>query len=505
MKSVTAGAAGLALKFVPRPGEHEVEVSGYDNVIFAVPKRPLQQILLQSLSLFNKDSNPAEGDVIAWLDTAFDFPLVKVFGIVHRRWWEEDFRPNFGATQMPTRELHYWKGATDGSRQGMVMVYTDRPSSALWSNFVASGPHEDVWKSPKHPSADGASPPNQFSQRQRLRGALADYLRSAGAPDVGPEDLEWVGIRDWGRDPYGGNHAWRPKRKYWYVMRQMADLAENRRIHVCGEAYSDYHGFIEGPLRSAVLALSAALSTGPEPRALEWPRAAGTLLAYLNIAADTKNKREADRSGRVERAAANCLTKELSWWVRSVATVETAKFYDETTGDSYLYGVKRYDQGSSGIEQPLSMLDECDSCEDRQAALVAFTSWREKSRETLAPATGIGTVDKWSDWYNQLNATKREAWDAFAKSPESSVIFKLVAFDEANQAGPELVERVFRDARLTKHTRARLATWRKLLALRKEDQTRPVGRPEAPGSPASRGRPRSPRGLAHSHRRSQPR
>jgi hypothetical protein len=35
-------------------------------------------------------------------------------------------------------------------------------------------------------------------------------------------------------------------------------------IHICGEAYSDYHGFMEGSLRSAALVLHRILDARPD-------------------------------------------------------------------------------------------------------------------------------------------------------------------------------------------------------------------------------------------------
>ena len=94
-------------------------------------------------------------------------------------------------------------------------------------------------------------------------------------PNLTAEDIVWWGIRDWGREPYGGaNHAWRPERKYWVVMARLAEIAASRdrkpTIHICGEAFSDYHGFMEGSLRSAVYILHRILKNDPGKTNLEW-------------------------------------------------------------------------------------------------------------------------------------------------------------------------------------------------------------------------------------------
>jgi monoamine oxidase len=240
-----------------RPAGH-VAAREYDRVILALPKRALQDVARQSPAAFAQ-----EPEITGLLDSTFAFPMVKTFVVVKNRWWEEDTMANRYATQMPTRELHYWKGHTDGSRQGLIMAYTDAPASSFWANYVPPGPQSDAHRSGEKPLPERL--------QERLTRKVAQYLTANHRPDIVPDDLVWYGIRDWGREPYGGaNHAWRPERKYWVVMRRLADIpvsgpGTNRpSIHICGEAYSDYHGFMEGSLRSAVYVLHRILDTTPD-------------------------------------------------------------------------------------------------------------------------------------------------------------------------------------------------------------------------------------------------
>ena len=70
-------------------------------------------------------------------------------------------------------------------------------------------------------------------------------------------------LRDWSLPPFGaGCHAWAPGAKSWEVRERLsafgfAGQPGAQNLHVCGEAYSDYQGFIEGALRSAVDAADA--------------------------------------------------------------------------------------------------------------------------------------------------------------------------------------------------------------------------------------------------------
>jgi monoamine oxidase len=226
----------------------------YDRIILALPKSALQKIMWESKTVIE----PSEPEIYGLLDSVFGFPMVKMFVVVKNRWWEEDNRANLYATRVPTRELHYWKGHTANSRQGLIMAYTDRPASSFWANYVPPGAQADVH------TKNGTALPETF--RDRLTDKVVQYIKENEVLYITNEDIVWYGIRDWGRSPYGGaNHAWRPERKHWLVMSRLADIGSQadkkagRGIHVCGEAYSDYHGFIEGSLRSAVYVLHKIL------------------------------------------------------------------------------------------------------------------------------------------------------------------------------------------------------------------------------------------------------
>ena len=136
------------------------------------------------------------------------------------------------------------------------MAYTDRPASSFWANYIPPGEQTDA-----HRSREKELP---VSTRKRLERKAIQYMNENNVSFT-PDEIGWYGIRDWGREPFGGaNHAWRPERKYWVVMRRLADVPvpgpkEVPHVHVCNEAYSDYHGFMEGSLRSAAYVLHRIL------------------------------------------------------------------------------------------------------------------------------------------------------------------------------------------------------------------------------------------------------
>ena len=128
------------------------------------------------------------------------------------------------------------------------MVYGDRPSYQYWQSFVAAGPH-------------GAA---EINGDERLKGYYLKYLSPSG-PGASMEEREACmraitsfGIRDWSREPFGGGaHFWKPGVPVIEGIEALAGFPlkgahhPRKSLHICGEAFSDFQGFIEGALRTA--------------------------------------------------------------------------------------------------------------------------------------------------------------------------------------------------------------------------------------------------------------
>jgi monoamine oxidase len=281
-----------------RPAGNEVLVNFTDgrpgsvrarHVILALPQAPLRAIADGA----RPSTFPAQ--IRRDLESVNGFPMLKVFFVVKNPWWTPTTPPQTRANKMPTREVHYFR---DGDL-GMVLIYTDRPATEYWKHYVVGETHDraeldknDALKkqfarwmakeirvgiaSQKWPLAQTAlrtaakllqKNDNTLASAAGLfalvtlefaeRAALWDERRLAAEVE---KSVVTYGIRDWSRPPYGAaNHSWKPKMKSWEVTKRLAGFrleaggAEN--VHICGEAYSDYSGFIEGALNSAHLVL----------------------------------------------------------------------------------------------------------------------------------------------------------------------------------------------------------------------------------------------------------
>ena len=184
------------------------------------------------------------------LNSVFGSPLLKCFFIMDQPWWEDNRPLNRYASSIPTRELKYDK--SKDKTKGMVMVYTDRPANQFWADYLIG---EDKQRLSEQHNAQVWW--NGTNRNDRLWKRFVQYARDYEHHDFTNDRLLACGMRDWGKDPYGAAaHSWRPGAKSWETIDFLKAVslngnAENKNIHICGEAYSDYQGFIEGSLRSA--------------------------------------------------------------------------------------------------------------------------------------------------------------------------------------------------------------------------------------------------------------
>jgi hypothetical protein len=296
----------VALDVWDRPSGRHYRLEA-DHVILALPRHPLERLATSFPDAIRDD-----------LDSVVGFSLLKAFLVTTKPWWppEQRMHPQRGAGAIPTREVHY--NLSDDGERGMIMLYTDFPATEYWRFFVDDPDHHERAEVYPGSKGDNESLKaalvryvheqgrKERATRQAMRDASSTYPGVAklleevedlemhpDAPrlamallqhiDADPalrdrpevEDLRaqlldtvefWksitaYSIRDWSQEPFGAAaHGWRPRARSWEVRDRLKAFGligrENiRNLHVCGEAYSDYQGYIEGSLRTAVDAL----------------------------------------------------------------------------------------------------------------------------------------------------------------------------------------------------------------------------------------------------------
>jgi hypothetical protein len=167
-------------------------------------------------------------------DTVVPLELFKIFAILENPPFDATTVPlaNYRADRVPCREIHYSYDKVSGT--GLVMIYGDMPYVNYWSPFIkgkSSTPHSNA--------------------NAHLANHVAHYLRQIFDSASVPFSIVHYGIMDWSRDPYGaGCHLWRPGAVSKDVIQALSAFGPHRNVHICGEAFSNYQGFVEGCLRT---------------------------------------------------------------------------------------------------------------------------------------------------------------------------------------------------------------------------------------------------------------
>ena len=96
---------------------------------------------------------------------------------------------------------------------------------------------DNRWKEWKAPRALVAEVHRQLIEMHNIRSAPRPYAAI---------------YHDWIKDPFGGGvHFWNVGVKSWEEIPNMVHPVPKAPVYVCGEAYSDSQGWVEGALRTA--------------------------------------------------------------------------------------------------------------------------------------------------------------------------------------------------------------------------------------------------------------
>lgn len=218
--------------FTDGDGEGEEDVVRCMHLIFTCQKKAYKHI----------DGFPSHIKTML-IDSVMVVKLFKIFVVFDNPPYDENTIPiaNHNADKVPCRELHYGFDAIH--KTGMVMLYGDCPYLNYWRSF-RSAPSES-------PACD---------EGVLLKAHLAHYLRQIFPGQLC--NILHYSLVDWSQAPYeSGVHLWRPGVKSEEVMNTLASFGSENNIHVCGETFSNFQGFIEGSIRSVNNVITHILHT----------------------------------------------------------------------------------------------------------------------------------------------------------------------------------------------------------------------------------------------------
>lgn len=240
------------------------------SLILAMPRRSLDLLALTS---------PPLKEIQELIASVTPRPLFKLFTTYSNPWWRNAGYTNADGkfipveagrtvTDLPVRQTYYWprddgKPATEGAAM-LMASYDDGTNIGFWDGLRPR--RRQAWQEGR----EVAEPEDPFEQASRSdkspwfeykasRPMVAEVARQLGLIHglTYTPRVQNAAFRDWGDDPFGGGwNSWNIGVKSQDVKHRIIQPFEGRPLYICGEAYSDAQGWVEGALQTADMLLA---------------------------------------------------------------------------------------------------------------------------------------------------------------------------------------------------------------------------------------------------------
>jgi len=183
-------------------------------------------------------------------------PAYKLFIAYESRWWNKQmFYPGPTITDMPLRMTYDFgteeeRGGKPGDKRALLLAsYCDMQAASFWSVLERSKVYESPPSWEKTGAKGGAPAPDAMC-------SIAENMlrQSLSVDGVAPTPSRRLAAyyQDWSQEPYGaGFHAWAAHYKAWEIMRSVRQPLSDWPVYICGEAYSNAQGWVEGAVCTA--------------------------------------------------------------------------------------------------------------------------------------------------------------------------------------------------------------------------------------------------------------
>lgn len=256
-----------------------------ESLILAMPRRALDLLAPKSPPLQDKEMQYLIASVTPR-------PLFKLFTTYTNPWWRAagytndkgDFVPvesGRTVTDLPLRQTYYWpkddgSPATDGPSM-LMASYDDGTDIGFWDGLRPR--RHKAWQAHKEVASELAelginkelflgalgarkNLPDEKSQEWDKYKAPKPMVEEVARQVATIHGLNYTpkvqnaAFRDWGDDPFGGGwNSWNIGVKSWEVKEKIVKPFDDRSLYICGEAYSDAQGWVEGALQTADMVL----------------------------------------------------------------------------------------------------------------------------------------------------------------------------------------------------------------------------------------------------------
>lgn len=252
-----------------KDGSFELIVNGKartaSQLILAMPRRSLDLLsptcpLLQQIELLTNSVTPR--------------PLFKVFTTYASPWWlAAGVKSGRSVTDLPVRQTYYWPN-NDGSpaltgKSMLLASYDDGSNVGFWdglrparkktwaegrSHVHMQNPFEGVAEGESNEAVENSSLNQHWKQYEAPKALVTEMARQLQIIHNLPYTpvVRNASFKDWGDDPFGGGwNSWNIGVNSMEVKHKIINPIDGCPLFICGEAYSDGQGWVEGALQTA--------------------------------------------------------------------------------------------------------------------------------------------------------------------------------------------------------------------------------------------------------------
>jgi monoamine oxidase len=234
------------------------------KLILAMPRRALELVAGGSPIL-------QEDSVAELIKSVTPRPLFKLFTTYTYPWWlPAGVQAGRTTTDLPVRQTYYWPNAdgtpVTGGPAMLMASYDDGDNIGFWDGFrprrgrgwrkeAEDMPEPEWFVGPGDAQAAGVAGSDRWHKYHAPKAMVEEVQRQltlvhglSFTPVV-----QSASFKDWGDDPFGGGwNSWNIGVKSWEVKRAIVQPAGDKvPLYICGEAYSDAQGWVEGALQTA--------------------------------------------------------------------------------------------------------------------------------------------------------------------------------------------------------------------------------------------------------------
>ncbi|RZS91938.1 flavin monoamine oxidase family protein [Aquimarina brevivitae] len=214
-----------------------------NSIVLGMPRASLE-LLDQDNFFFDRNEN---GTIQHHIKAVIKEPAYKILMGFEKPWWKElGIDSGHSITDLPMRQCYYFGTDPENDNSMLLGSYGDMNNETFWKALSDDTVLFEV-KNNKHASLDELKELNDVQATKLMVDELMNQLREVHGDTVTIPDPYVTWFKDWTDEPFGaGYHAWKSGYDVGKVMQYMRQPVDTERIHICGEAYSDQQGWVEG-------------------------------------------------------------------------------------------------------------------------------------------------------------------------------------------------------------------------------------------------------------------